>query len=118
MTVLDTNIVIYLLEGRLDEPIEDEQVAVSVITEIELLSFSKVDAKSEAGIRAFLGSILVVPLTIAIKDRAIQLRREHRLRIPDAIVAGTASVLGAALLTNDADLVGMAGVRCKSIKLK
>ena len=33
MTVLDTNIVIYFLEGRLQEPLPGGRLAISVITE-------------------------------------------------------------------------------------
>lgn len=39
MTVLDTNIVLYLLGGRLAQPLPAGAYAMSVITEMELLSF-------------------------------------------------------------------------------
>ena len=43
--LLDTNAVIYLLSGRLVLPLPDGQYSVSIITEIELLSFSGISAE-------------------------------------------------------------------------
>lgn len=39
--LLDTNIVLYYLAGKLDQPLPKAEYYVSVITEIELLSYSK-----------------------------------------------------------------------------
>lgn len=118
MTVLDTNIVIYLLEGRLAQPIAAAHVAISVVTEIELLSHPNLSKTEEATIRDFLGSILIVPLTADVKEHAIRLRRQHGLKIPDAIVAATASVADGELLTNDTRLAATPGVRCRALDLK
>ena len=40
MLLLDTNIVIYLHNGQLVESLAEESCCISVITEIELLSFA------------------------------------------------------------------------------
>ena len=42
--MLDTNAVIYLVNGRLAFPLPDGQYRVSIVTEIELLSFSDLSA--------------------------------------------------------------------------
>lgn len=115
--VLDTNVVIYLLEGRLAEPLDGKHVFASVITEIELLSHSKLDEKAEAGVRAIL-SINIVGLTDVIKDSCIALRREHGLTIPDAVIAATAVTLDTHLVTNDVKLAAKLGTRCRSVSLK
>lgn len=39
LVVLDTNIVLYLLGGRLANPLPKAQYFISVITEMELLSY-------------------------------------------------------------------------------
>ncbi len=118
MKVLDTNIVIYLLEGRLAQPIAPEEVCVSVITEIELLSHGRLDQNAEKAIRVFLGAIRIVPLTNDVKEAAITLRRRHGLAIPDALIAATATTLDAELLTNDAKLAATLGPRCRALDLK
>jgi predicted nucleic acid-binding protein len=118
LTVLDTNIVIYLLEGRLAQPITDSQVSVSIITEIELLSWPHLDANGEAVVRDFLGSIVVIPLTTEVKEEAIRLRRRHGLKIPDAIVAASAIVAQAKLFTNDSRMVEVPGLKCEALGLR
>ncbi|MBK8617442.1 MAG: PIN domain-containing protein, partial [Anaerolineales bacterium] len=34
----------------------------------------------------------IIPLDLAVSETAVQLRREHRLRLPDAIIWATARV--------------------------
>ena len=118
MTVLDTNIVIYLLAGRLNELPEAAGVYVSIISEIELLSHDRLRHKEETMVRAFLASVDVVGLTSGIKESAIALRRRHRLTVPDAIIAATAVSLEAELLSNDGKLAGVPGLRCRSLPLR
>jgi len=51
--VLDTNAVLYFLAGRLAEPLPQANFFVSVITEIELLSYPLLKMEDEAEIRSF-----------------------------------------------------------------
>lgn len=71
---------------------------------MELLSYPSLDAPAERQIRSFLSEITVVGLTDSVKTMAIAIRRQEELKLPDAIVVGTAVVLDADLLTNDAHL--------------
>ena len=48
---------------------------------------------------------------------AICLRREHRLKLPDAIVAATAVELDTELLTNDIRLAGTPRVRVRALRV-
>jgi len=48
----------------------------------------------------------------------VRLRCQHRLRLPDAIIAASALALDATLLTNDQRLLALPGVRGQSIELK
>lgn len=52
--VLDTNTVLYLLGGRLAEPLSEGRYFVSVITEMEPLSYPSLDAPEEKRVRSFL----------------------------------------------------------------
>lgn len=105
--VLDTNIILYLLGGRLAEPLPAGSYAISVISELELLAYPGLVLSEEQRIRAFLADIAVMELTQAIKDRAVDLRKRHSLKLPDAIVAATALILDATLLTNDQRLLSL-----------
>jgi predicted nucleic acid-binding protein len=116
-TVLDTNITIYLLGGKLAHPLPDDDHHVSIITEIELLSYPTLTADEEQRVVEFLATVTIIGLTPVVRDAAIRLRRDHRLRVPDAIIAGTALALDAELLTNDARLARVPGIRCRRLRL-
>ena len=72
---------------------------------MELLSYPLLDASAQTKIEGFLAEVTVVGLGDEVKNLAIRLRREHQLKLPDAIVAATALSLGAPLLTNDIKLL-------------
>ncbi|MGZ8217089.1 type II toxin-antitoxin system VapC family toxin [Methylomagnum sp.] len=102
--LLDTNAVIYLQKGLLAAPLPEGVYGISIITEIELRSFSDLTADQQAWLRRFLDSIYIVGLTEAIKEQVIQLRQRYRIKLPDAIIAATAIQEQAILLTNDRQL--------------
>jgi predicted nucleic acid-binding protein len=115
---LDTNAVLYMFSGRLQVPLEPEEYVVSIITEIELLSFPALTPATEAEIRAFLSDVDLIELTPEIKERAILVRRRHRLKLPDAIIAATAMEMDAELVTNDARFAAVEGLGSVQLKLK
>lgn len=116
--LLDTNIVLYFLGGRLTQPLPDGTYHVSIITEIELLSYPELDDQAERQIRSFLNAINVVGLTHAIKDTAIVLRRRLRLKVPDAIIAASAIIVNAELLTNDGGLLSITDFKSRPLPLQ
>ena len=69
--VLDTNAVLYFLGDRLAETLPDGDYFVSVITEMELLSYPTLDSAAESQIRSFLSEVTVVGLTRPVIDLAI-----------------------------------------------
>ena len=71
--------IIYLLSGRLALPLPDGHYSVSIITEIELLSFVGIPAEEEQRIRDLLLLLDRVQLTDTVRDVAINLRRKNRL---------------------------------------
>lgn len=116
--VLDTNAVLYLLAGRLAQPLPSAEFFVSTITEMELLPYPVLKPEEEAEIHVFLSDVTVVELNRDIKTTAIALRRQHRLKLPDALIVATAQVLDAELLTNDAKLLGLPNLSAISLPLK
>ncbi len=115
--LLDTNIALYYLGGRLAVPLPPGQYYVSIITEIELLSYPSLSLTDEQQIRTFLTQIVVVRIDDTIKNLAIILRKQHRLKLPDAIIASTAQSLGALLLTNDLKLSNLGVVQAQSMPM-
>lgn len=115
--LLDTNVVLYFLGGRLVNPLPVGQYFVSVITEIELLSYPSLGSDEEVQIRDFLTKITVVGIDSNIKELAIAFRKQHRLRLPDAIIAATAQPLNATLFTNDVRLANLVGINTQSVQI-
>jgi predicted nucleic acid-binding protein len=116
--VLDTNAVLYLLGGKLAKPLPPGEYFISVISEMELLSYPNLDEPGLSQIKSFLADVSVVDLTPEIRELAIRLRRQHVLKLPDAIVAATALSLQAKLVTNDAKLLRVPGLTCERVELK
>jgi predicted nucleic acid-binding protein len=115
--LLDTNVALYLLGGRMAVPLPDGSYGVSVITEMELLAWPSLTTKEEENVRAFLNQLVVCELTPTIRARAVRLRKEERLRLPDAVVCATAMEFGVELWTNDLALAKVRGLVCRSVKL-
>ena len=114
--VLDTNAVILVLKGEARTIIgETDTVAISIISEIELLGWKGLSRSEELAVRGFLVGARVLPLSEAVKDAAIKLRSATNLKTPDAIIAATASVLGAVLVTNDKQLLRVPGLRTQQL---
>ena len=116
--VLDTNIVVYLQKGLLAKSMPAGTYFLSAITEIELFSFPGLTANHESALRDLLQDVSVVGIDAAVSREAIRLRRDHRLRVPDAIVAGTAIALNAQLLTNDQRLLSVPGLNSRAMPLR
>jgi len=53
----------------------------------------------------FLSDLLLLTLTSDVKNETIALRRANKLKLPDCIIAATAIVLNAKLLTSDSELL-------------
>jgi predicted nucleic acid-binding protein len=78
---------------------------VSVIARMEVLSYSGMAGEEELARRRFLSQATVIPLTEAIEEEAIKIRKNTKIRLPDCIIVATAELLGAVLLTSDDQLL-------------
>src|SRR5437899_6993257 len=115
--LLDTNVALYLLGGRLAEPLPVGNYGVSVITEMELLSWPSLTSEEERKVREFLGQVVICELTPSIRARAVQLRKEQHLKLPDAVVCATAMEFGVELWTNDMTLAKVSGLNCRAVNV-
>ena len=77
---------------------------LSVISEIEMLSFSAIRQEEKSRICEFLSQVTIVGLSEEVKKSTIEIRQKYRLKLPDAIVCATAIVLDSNLLSNDFQL--------------
>ena len=101
--LLDTNSLIYALNRRLQIPLHD--YLVSVITEIELLSYSKLSSEDEEAIKALLSNFTIIILDEEIKEQTIAIRKAYKLKLPDSIIVASAIKHNATLVTSDKQLL-------------
>jgi len=118
LIVLDTNIALYYLGGRLMIPLPSGLYHISIITEMELLSYASLSAAEEQQIRNFLAQLMIIDIDEPIKNMAIALRKEYRLKLPDAIISATAQSINALLLTNDLKLSTITTLQTQSLPIK
>ena len=116
--VIDTNIFILRVNDRLAELLPRGEIACSVITEIELLSFPALTSAEETLLRSTLARVAVYGIDQDIKEEAIRLRRQSRLKLPDAIIAATALCHQAVLVTNDTELQNVPGLKSQSLAVR
>ncbi len=101
--VFDTNILIDYLNGHsqaAQELARYPAAAISPITWIEVMAGAASD-NEEKSLRSFLGRFSQVPLDRKVAEAATALRRQHRIRLPDAIIWGTARSEGTLLITRN-----------------
>lgn len=110
--ILDTNIVIYFLDGKLPEKSLDfvetrlnkSGSILSVITKIELLGWQAPSAQATQVIDQFVRESKIILLSEEIVEKTIEIRRNYRIKLPDAVIAATAKVYDYVLISrNDGD---------------
>ncbi|MBK8989388.1 MAG: type II toxin-antitoxin system VapC family toxin [Chloroflexi bacterium] len=104
--LLDTNAFIYFFEGRRSVTQLVAQAPIVYycpISEIELLSSSRLSQPEILQIKAFLALCERIDLSSEVVALTIRIRREYKQKIPDAIVAASALFAGVPLVTADAD---------------
>jgi predicted nucleic acid-binding protein len=101
--LVDTNILVYHLGGvpKATKVLQGAEVHISFITEIELQSKPGLPDEELASIRSALANYSISDVNPGIKSIAAKLRREHGLKLADAIIAATAFYLDIPLLTAD-----------------
>lgn len=109
----DTNCFIYLLDDHpLFVALAQEGWAYSYITEIEILSKSNIDARIDDLIRSMLSTCYKVNHSQLISEVTITFRRKYKIKLPDAIIAATAQVLGIPLITTDKGFSKITEIEC------
>lgn len=109
MIVLDTNVIIYYLQGNTAATLlidakrmRGEQFAVSSMSVVELFSYPRITAEEIFMIERWLRTVLVVDVDTIIAREAARLRRSHGTTTVDSVIAATALLFHADLITNDA----------------
>ena len=100
--IFDTNVPIYLSKHILDpDKVLKNKVSISVITKIEVLGFNFKNIDEHQLIVAICNDLKVIGLSDIIAEETIDIRKNFRIKLPDAIIYATALVENQPLLTNN-----------------
>lgn len=105
--VLDTNAIVALLQGNIEliELLKDaDWLGVSVISQIEFLVFPGLTQDDRQIFEQFLQRVEVlglVAIDAVLIEKIIEIRQQHRLKLPDAVIAAMAIQNSASLVTAD-----------------
>jgi len=104
--VVDTNILIYITGGnkQIAEATRGKNLIISFVTEMELRSWPSLTQESNLLIQKLLSQCRIISLNDEIKEKAIEIRKKTKLKLPDSIVCSTAIYLGQPLLSADQEL--------------
>ena len=102
--LIDTNVLIDAQMGRLSKKglnflaeVVDENFIISFITFIEYLGYNDISASSEE----FISLAEVIEIDKVIIWNCINIRKNHKIKLPDAIIAATALTHNLILITNN-----------------
>ena len=92
--LLDSNLLIYHLSGSIEasEFIRKHAgfIAISAVTRIEVLGFPFQTAEAERKATDLINALLTYQISPQIVESTISLRKQSRIKIPDALIAATA----------------------------
>lgn len=105
----DTNIAIYYLQQQfpphaekiVDSIVDEHKITFSAITEIELYSWKAPSIEDFTLLRRFVDDCIIIELDKEIKLEAAKLRRDYRMKLPDAIIAATSIIYDLTLITRN-----------------
>ncbi len=107
--LIDSNIFIYAAAGEkqairvLDQVNIGDWNGYSAITRLEVLGYSRFAEDEEKKLLDMLACFNEYDVSSSIITEAIILRKIAAIRVPDAIIAATARIHGATLVTRNAD---------------
>ena len=117
--LIDTNIAIGYIGNRLSaksmnrlDTIFDAEYHISVINKIELLGYPNLDKNEEEKFNLLINHSILHPIDNKIIEETISIRKGHKIKLPDAIIAATCLVNGLDILTlNTKDFENIDGLK-------
>ena len=121
--LLDSNTVIHYINSSLPEKSLEEldnivtnNCNISVITQIEILGWQPLNPLDSAIYEAFVNNSNIIKLSDTIVTMTINLRKQYKMKLPDAIIAATAIVENLTLISrNDNDFIKIKELRYKNL---
>ena len=89
----------------------DQTANISIITEIEALSWINPNKTKEQIIKEFIQTTNILILSPSIVSQCVKIRRSRKIKTPDAIIAATAIVHNYTLITGDGGFTNIQGLK-------
>ncbi|MFD0792391.1 type II toxin-antitoxin system VapC family toxin [Mucilaginibacter litoreus] len=100
--IFDTNVLIYLSKYILSpKRVFLEHASISVITKIEALGYAFKNQAEQQLLIDLCNELSILSLSDDIAATTIEIRKNNRIKLPDAIIYATALVQNQPLLTNN-----------------
>ena len=114
--LIDTNTVIDYLDNKLPSNaanmLDGEELEMSVISRMELLSWPNAEPKQMSVLNQFISSVVIWGLDEPVILKGIEVRKSNQIKLPDAIIAATSIVHGLNLVTrNINDFKNIKGIK-------
>ena len=117
--LIDTNIAIGYIGNRLNiqamnrlDKIFDGEYHISVINKIEMLGYPNLDKNIEEKFNLFIENSVIHPIDNKTIEKTISIRKKHKIKLPDAIIAATCLVNELNILTlNIKDFENIEGLK-------
>ena len=104
---LDSNVIIDYLSGKLSDSgmklvsnIVDQTPNISVISQIEILRFNDTP-ENEAILENFINNSIIYPLSNKVVKRTIEICKQMKIKLPDAVIAASALLEDFTLVTRN-----------------
>jgi tRNA(fMet)-specific endonuclease VapC len=102
--ILDTNTLLFYLQGKLDIKVDIDQIGISIITKIEYLvnpALGIKDIHLFNSLEEYINIFYLSDKEEVIFKETIKIRKKYKLKLPDALIAATAMVNNATLFSAD-----------------
>ena len=87
-----------------------KELYLSIISELELLSYKKITQKEIKAITSFLSELTIENISEEIKKATIEIRKSTNLKLPDCIIAATSLTLSIPIISSDKHLSSVPGL--------
>jgi predicted nucleic acid-binding protein len=103
LILLDTNIIIYALKNdpNIYSFVDKKRLAISFVTEIELLGWKGITASDRELLNEFLKQCLYIDYNYQIKQRTISIKSSYALKLADAFIAASSIEFDIPLVSAD-----------------
>ena len=121
MKIVDSNILIYITDKRVninDIICKNEEYAISIVTYMEVLGYNFKSIKEQVYMEDLISLFTTIEIDMDIANKVIDLRREYKVKLPDAIICATAILNNAVLISNDIKLKNIKELKLQILENK